>query len=107
MRTMMGMPTPRTLNVSMVYDDVHKERERAHAKHGAKGHSREAAAWTDREWLPILMEEVGEVAHELTYDTVYVDARLALRKELVQVAAMACAWIDRIDAFKDDWAAAR
>ena len=85
--------------VSGVYDDVHEERERAHAKHGAKGNSRENAAWDEHEWLAVLTEELGEAAHELTYDT-GPGARERLRKELVQVAAMACAWIDSIDRSK-------
>lgn len=80
------------------YHEIHRERIRAHIKHGAKGNSREDAPWTDVEWLPILMEELGEVAHELTYDA---DNEAALkdrlRKELVQVAAMAVAWIESID----------
>jgi NTP pyrophosphatase (non-canonical NTP hydrolase) len=91
-----------------VYNEVHAERERAHAKHGANANSREDAHWTNNEWLPVLTEEVGEVAHELTYDARYeaelrkdddpsVTRRRALRKELVQVAAMATAWIDAID----------
>lgn len=92
----MSMPTPKTLNVSTVYRDVHAERERAHAKHGAQGNSREQAHWTNAEWLPILVEEVGEVAHLLTYDWAG-DIKVEMRKELVQVAAMACAWIDAID----------
>jgi NTP pyrophosphatase (non-canonical NTP hydrolase) len=87
-----------------VYQEVHAERERAHAKHGAYGNSRENQPWTDAEWLPILMEEVGEVAHELTYDAdkMTSEGRSArMRKELVQVAAMACAWIDAIDRAED------
>lgn len=86
------------------YVDVHKERIRAHLKHGAVGNSREDAHWTNDEWLPILMEELGEVAHLLTYDARYEQEKGAftrqdeLRKELVQVAAMACAWIVAIDA---------
>jgi len=80
------------------YVDVHRERIRAHLKHGAKGNSRENAHWSDPEWLAILMEELGEVAHELTYDARdHADTREWLRKELVQVAAMACAWIAAID----------
>jgi hypothetical protein len=75
------------------YDEVHRERIRAHEKHGAKGNSREQADWHDKEWLPILMEEVGEAAHCLTYDANPVE----LREELVQVAAMAIAWIEAID----------
>ena len=76
---------------------VRAERERAHEKHGAKGNSREDQPWDEREWLPILVEEVGEVAHCLTYDA-DPDPR-ELRKELIQVAAMACAWIAAIDEF--------
>jgi hypothetical protein len=91
------MPTPTTLNVSMVYRDVHAERERAHAKHGANGNSREETMWTNAEWLPILMEELGEAAHELTYDVDRDNRSARLRAELIQVAAMACAWIDAID----------
>lgn len=77
--------------------EIWQERIRAHAKHGANGNSREDANWTDAEWLPILVEEIGEVAHELTYDAGQM-AKSNLRKELVQVAAMACAWIAAIDA---------
>lgn len=78
------------------YDDVHRERIRAHLKHGAKGNSRENAHWTNAEWLPILTEEVGEVAHLLTYDS-EMNTMDQLRKELIQVAAMAVAWIESID----------
>ena len=78
-----------------VYYDVHSERVRAHVKHGANGNSREDAQWDNAEWLPILMEELGEVAHWWTYDT---DKEIdELRDELIQVAAMACAWIAAID----------
>jgi hypothetical protein len=93
----MTMPTPTTLNVSLVYRDVHAERERAHTKHGMKGNSRENAHWADAEWLPILMEELGEAAHELTYDVQSQRKMDRLRAELIQVAAMACAWVDSID----------
>jgi len=79
------------------YVDIHLERVRAHLKHGAQGNSRENAHWTDPEWLAILMEELGEVAHELTYDVQSQRRMDRLRAELVQVAAMASAWIDSID----------
>jgi hypothetical protein len=94
---------PDILNRTNVYNEVHRERERAHIKHGAAGNSREDATWINAEWLPVLMEVLGEVAHELTYDARYdtVDdpnaRRQALRKELIQVAAMACSWVDAID----------
>ena len=87
-----------------VYDEIHTERERAHVKHGTRGNSREEASWLNPEWLPILVEEVGEVAHLLTYDaylehgqSAYFERIIELRKELIQVAAMACAWVDAID----------
>lgn len=76
-----------------IYVEVHNERVRAHIKHGAKGNSREDARWHDKEWLPILVEEIGEVAHCLTYDA---DIN-KIREELIQVAAMAVAWIRAID----------
>lgn len=77
------------------YSDIHHERIRAHKKHGRKGNSRENANWEDKEWLPILMEELGEVAHILTYDSN--KGIRELRDELVQVAAMSVAWIEAID----------
>lgn len=93
------VPTPSDIPLHgwAPYADIHRERIRAHAKHGAKGNSRENTAWDDAEWLPILMEELGEAAHELTYDAGG-DRPERLRAELVQVAAMAAAWIEAIDA---------
>lgn len=78
-----------------VYADIHAERLRAHGKHSANGNSREDADAMNEEWLPILMEEVGEVAHWFTYDSERdIDE---LRNELIQVAAMAAAWVESID----------
>ena len=86
-----------------VYDEVHAERNSAHTKHGAKGNSRENATWNEGEWLAVIVEEVGEVAHELTYDTERstVEKAQRMHDELVQVAAMACAWIDSLDRYLD------
>jgi NTP pyrophosphatase (non-canonical NTP hydrolase) len=51
--------------------------------------------------LAILVEEVGEVAHELTYDQggpgVGRYDRDKLVKELIQVAAMAASWIEHLE----------
>jgi NTP pyrophosphatase (non-canonical NTP hydrolase) len=91
------MPTDTIPTRASVYMEIQAERQRAHEKHGAKGNSREDQPWNNAEWLPILMEEVGEVAHELTYDVQSQGKRDRMRAELVQVAAMACAWIDAID----------
>ena len=65
-------------------------RVRAREKHGAN--SIEAITAGDARWLPILVEEVGEVAHELTYD-----ASGSLRGELLDVASVVFAWIAAID----------
>lgn len=81
------------------YTDVHIERIRAHAKHG--NNSIEHKDFEDAAWLPILLEELGEVSRELN------EARhgnrsdsnqlTMLKAELIQLAAMTCAWIAAID----------
>jgi hypothetical protein len=84
------------------YVDLHRERIRAHKKHCDKpGGSMEMKRYDAPDWLPVLVEEVGEVAkvlcdwrHGLLTRS---QARAALRSELVQVGAMASAWIDAID----------
>lgn len=83
-----------------VYMDVNGERWRAHMKfQGSAAGSRENAPWDDPKWLPVLLEEVGEVAKELNEAALDPtgDYRESMRAELVQVAAMACAWISAID----------
>jgi len=81
------------------YADVHRERIRAHYKH--INDSAEVLHWRSKRWLPILTEEVGEVARCLNeydlWNVTTAETRLELRKELIQVAAMAVAWIDAID----------
>lgn len=87
----------------LVYVAVHQERIDAHAKHDPKGHSMERRSFTDSVWLPVLTEEVGEVARvlcETEHDPELMklpEAKKRLREELVQVAAMAVSWIDAID----------
>jgi|SRR4029079_7101934 NTP pyrophosphatase (non-canonical NTP hydrolase) len=44
--------------------------------------------------LPILVEEIGEVARAMTYDE---GSRDALIKELLQTAAMALSWAEAVD----------
>lgn len=86
------------------YHLVHRERMRAHEKHDGHGNSMERAPWDDRRWLPVLTEEVGELARaicELTRaDPMSDDERASwlanLRSELIQVAAMATAWLEAI-----------
>ncbi len=86
-----------------VYVHIHRERIRAHAKHDGDGDSMERKEFTNPAWLSVLVEEVGEVAKAMCdhrHHGEYADARayaIELRDELVQVAAMAAAWIDAID----------
>lgn len=75
-------------------------RDRAHEKHGDD--SIEGVSADDPGWLASLVEEVGEIAHALTYDAVVSSneterlrlRRAALEGELVDVLAVASAWLD-------------
>jgi hypothetical protein len=76
--------------------DVARERVRAHAKH--EPDSMEVRPWGDGSWLPVLTEELGEVARCLNdsrhHGVLAVSDRLRadLYSELIQLAAMAAAW---------------
>ena len=72
--------------------EVIQRRNAADAKHGDE--SIERIAWNDPRWISILGEEFGEVCHALTYDS---GASVAdLRDELMDVLAVAHAWVDAI-----------
>jgi NTP pyrophosphatase (non-canonical NTP hydrolase) len=51
----------------------------------------------DTTWLAILTEEVGEAAQAVLHDKFGGKAAGELRWELIQVAAVAVAWIEAID----------
>lgn len=78
------------------YHLIHRERINAHRKHDDKSMEREP--WNSNRWLPVLVEEVGEVAHEITEHGPFVsnDELQQLAKELIQVAAMATAWFEAV-----------
>lgn len=83
--------------MSTVYEEIAAERARAHAKHG--DNSMESHSPQDYHRLAILTEEVGEVAREFNEAEIRgtdIDL-MALRTELIQVAAMAAAWADVIE----------
>lgn len=84
-----------------LYREVHAERLRAHRKddRDLRGVSLEQQTWDDHRWLPVLVEEVGEVARALSDVTrnTTEDTMDAMRSELVQVAAMATAWVAALD----------
>lgn len=79
-----------------VWAEVRNERIRAHSYHGDT--SMEDCDPLAERRLRVLVEEVGEVAKEYNdaeHDGRPVD-RAALRKELIQTAAMAGAWADAL-----------
>lgn len=86
--------------MTTIYDEVRDERARAHAKHGEKSMEGWPADHPLR--LPILVEEVGEVAKAMNEAALsglpmdHPDVRAEMRAELVQVAAMATAWADAL-----------
>ena len=87
---------PRPEAVGTVYDEIRAERERAHAKHGERSMESSPAADPQGRRYRILLEEIGEVANEFNEADLQgrpVDLA-ALRRELIQVAAMATAWAD-------------
>lgn len=75
------------------YSEIIAARRKAHAKHGI--HSIESTQVSDWAMLAIVTEELGELAHEMTYDTV--NGPGAKRAELIDIAAVVTAWIDKID----------
>ena len=87
------------MTTSDVYAEIKDERARAHAKHGAK--SMESDEWNAERRLRILVEEVGEIARVLNdFDLGLIEeplARVKLRAEALQTAAMATAWADGIE----------
>lgn len=75
-----------------IHQEVVAGRIKAHEKHGEN--SIESVPSGDPRWLSILIEEVGEAAHELTYDA----KGGSLRAELIDVITVATARVARIDA---------
>lgn len=74
-----------------LYREVLVGRWAAHEKHGEN--SIESIPATDPRWLTILVEEVGEIAHALTYD----GPSEELRGELIDALAVLSAWVDSLD----------
>lgn len=74
-----------------LYREVQDARRKAHEKHGAN--SIEVASPDSPRWLAILVEEIGEVANSLTYD----GPTGNLRAELIDILAVASAWVSAVD----------
>lgn len=75
-----------------IVQDVLDERERQDDKWGVQNH-------LDLTWNAILMEEAGEAAQEILTQSFGAagNGHGDLREELVQIAAVAVAWIEAID----------
>ena len=98
----MSMSDYITRSTENVFFEIEAGREKAHAKHGEN--SIEGIGPLDPRWLPILVEEVGEIAQALNdgdlglFDS---DERLRqVRAELVDVATVAAAWISALDSMQ-------
>jgi NTP pyrophosphatase (non-canonical NTP hydrolase) len=76
----------RAARTRAVLDEVDRERSNQDKKWGEQNHP-------NLYWLGILMEEVGETAKALIED----GHLLQIRGELIQVAAVAVAWVEKID----------
>lgn len=85
--------------MSTAMDDVIAERERQNQKWGEQNHS-------PMQWLPILMEEVGEASQRAVQayfggardgQRVHDERQAQYREEMVQVAAVAVAMIECFD----------
>lgn len=80
----------------MIFEHIADERIRQYAKWGPQYHD-------DSIWGMILMEEVGEVAKSIVDSLNKADhkAHLAdMKKEIVQVAAVAVAWLECLETKK-------
>lgn len=79
--------------LEIVNGDVKTELERQRRLYGIQKHE-------DLKWLPILLEEVGEVAEALQKNTKAAKETDAsdLYAELIQVAAVASSWAARLKA---------
>lgn len=80
---------PRVLN-EITHSAIDAAFIMAQMKHN--GRTPASAQMSDGERLAILMEEVGEVARELTYDSGGNKDKIV--RELIQVAAMAAGWAE-------------
>ena len=74
----------------LAFNDIRDERVRQDIKFPPKNHS-------DAYWLAILVEEIGKVAKEVVKMPIGHSTMPRLRKGLIQVTAVAVAWIEAID----------
>lgn len=94
--------------VNILLGDICRERTRQDDKFGPRGGMLAphypldgGARYHAMRNLSILLEEVGEVAKEVN-ELHEPGAQQRLREELVQVAAVAVAWLECLDATRED-----
>lgn len=80
----------------LTFDAVNAEALRAHLKHGDRSLLNPDMPTLEK--LAALVEEVGEVGRALTYDQ---DHSEGLERELIQVASVACTWIESLNASRE------
>jgi len=87
-----NVPSPSLQRQQRAVDDVLAERRRQDSKWGEQNH-------LDLTWLAILTEEVGETAQEILTNQFGAvgNGHGDLREEVVQVVAVALAWLEAID----------
>ena len=90
--------TPKLVLSELTLSAIQAEATRAYLKHGQ--HSMLGPDYSSGDRLAILVEEVGDVAQELTYDHGGGQRRDELVKELIQVAAMAASWVEFLEGTK-------
>lgn len=80
----------------LTLDAIQAEATRAYLRHGDK--SMFGVSFND-ERLPILIEEVGEVARAMNDERLgkLADDNASLIRELIQVAAMAATWVEKLE----------
>lgn len=89
----MTSTAPKLVLSELTLSAIQAEATRAYLRHG--DNSMLGSKYTSGDRFAILVEEVSEVAHELTYDQ---DGdRDKLVKELIQVAAMAATWVEFLE----------
>lgn len=76
--------------LAIVLNDIMQERARQDEKWGEQNHKPPV-------WLTILMEEVGEASQAVLHEKFGGHAAENLREEMVQVAAVAVAFIEYLD----------
>lgn len=78
---------------ALVAVDLERDRQEQLKHDGRFAHTCADPELVDHDRLPILLEEVGEVAHALNEGKPVAE----LRRELVHTAAVAVAWIEALE----------